>query len=218
VLLKFDGLWERPFPYLMAWYQAPTDGAAHPETQLHAQFYPPYRTRDRLKYLAGTELAAGMFAMDVLPETRPTSCRQVECAGGERMRPDRRRRSGGQAGRAARCAGAQGAAAIRLRGTRLVRLGHGRRPSAVLLTADTGVAEVLVTREEAVVLTDEIEARRLRREEARSRGFTFHVAPWAETELRDSYVLGAAGRPVLSDRPHGRRAAAAAACASAAWC
>ena len=26
VLLKYDGLWQRPLPYLMAWYQAPTDG------------------------------------------------------------------------------------------------------------------------------------------------------------------------------------------------
>lgn len=78
VLLKFDTLWNRPFPYLMAWYQAPTDGAAHPETQLHAQFYPPYRTKDRLKYLAGTELAAGMFAMDVLPETTAYELQQVE--------------------------------------------------------------------------------------------------------------------------------------------
>jgi UDPglucose--hexose-1-phosphate uridylyltransferase len=78
VLLKFDKLWDRPFPYLMAWYQAPTDGADHPETQLHAQFYPPYRTRDRLKYLAGTELAAGMFAMDVLPETTAYELQQVE--------------------------------------------------------------------------------------------------------------------------------------------
>jgi UDPglucose--hexose-1-phosphate uridylyltransferase len=78
VLLKFETLWNRPFPYLMAWFQAPTDGAAHPETQLHAQFYPPYRTRDRLKYLAGTELAAGMFAMDVLPETTAYELQQVE--------------------------------------------------------------------------------------------------------------------------------------------
>lgn len=78
VLLKYETLWNRPFPYLMAWYQAPTDGAPHPETQLHAQFYPPYRTRDRLKYLAGTELAAGMFAMDVLPETTAHELQQVE--------------------------------------------------------------------------------------------------------------------------------------------
>jgi UDPglucose--hexose-1-phosphate uridylyltransferase len=76
-LLKFEGLWQRPFPYLMAWYQAPTDGAPHPETQLHAQFYPPYRTRDRLKYLAGTELGAGMFAMDALPEDKALELQQV---------------------------------------------------------------------------------------------------------------------------------------------
>lgn len=78
VLLKYDGLWQRPFPYLMAWYQAPTDGEAHPETQLHAQFYPPYRTKDRLKYLAGTELAAGTFAMDVLPEEKAKELQQVD--------------------------------------------------------------------------------------------------------------------------------------------
>lgn len=78
VLLKYDGLWQRPFPYLMAWYQAPTDGQSHPETQLHAEFYPPYRSKDRLKYLAGTELAAGMFAMDVLPEDKAKELQRVE--------------------------------------------------------------------------------------------------------------------------------------------
>ena len=78
VLLKYEHLWDRPFPYLMAWYQAPTDGAAHPETQLHAQFYPPFRTRERLKFLAGTELGAGMFAMDVLPETTALALQQVK--------------------------------------------------------------------------------------------------------------------------------------------
>ncbi|MDC8757353.1 galactose-1-phosphate uridylyltransferase [Janthinobacterium fluminis] len=77
VLLKYEGLWQRPFPYLMAWYQAPTDGQPHPETQLHAQFLPPYRTRERLKYLAGTELAAGLFAMDALPEDKARELQQV---------------------------------------------------------------------------------------------------------------------------------------------
>lgn len=77
VLRKYEGLWQRPFPYLMAWYQAPTDGLPHSETQLHAQFYPPYRTRDRLKYLAGTEIGAGMFAMDVLPEEKAAELQQV---------------------------------------------------------------------------------------------------------------------------------------------
>lgn len=78
VLLKYEGLWQRPFPYLMAWYQAPTDGQPHPESHLHAQIWPPYRTRDRLKYLAGTELAAGFFAMDALPEEKARELQQVQ--------------------------------------------------------------------------------------------------------------------------------------------
>lgn len=78
VLLKYDGLWGRPFPYLLAWYQAPVDGASHPGAHLHAEFYPPYRTPDKLKYLAGTELAAGFFAMDALPEDKARELQQVE--------------------------------------------------------------------------------------------------------------------------------------------
>jgi UDPglucose--hexose-1-phosphate uridylyltransferase len=77
VLRKFDGLWGKPFPYLMVWYQAPTDGKPHPEAHLHAQFYPPYRTRDRLKFLAGTELGAGLFAMDALPEDKARELQAV---------------------------------------------------------------------------------------------------------------------------------------------
>ena len=68
VLMKLDALWARPFPYVLAWFQAPTDGHAHPECHLHVEIYPAYRTREKLKYLAGTELAAGLFACDSLPE------------------------------------------------------------------------------------------------------------------------------------------------------
>ena len=80
VLLKYDGLWQRSLPYLMAWYQAPTDGRPHPESHLHAQLYPPYRSRDRLKYLAGTEIGAGFFAMDALPEDKARELQQVAVA------------------------------------------------------------------------------------------------------------------------------------------
>ena len=76
--LKYDGLWQRPCPYLMACYQAPTDGESRPEWHLHAQIYPPYHTRDRLKYLAGTEIAAGFFAMDALPEDKAAELQQVQ--------------------------------------------------------------------------------------------------------------------------------------------
>lgn len=78
VLMKYDALWQRPFPYLMAWFQGPSDGAPHPESHLHAEFYPPYRTPTRLKYLAGTELAAGFYAMDALPEDKARELQAVD--------------------------------------------------------------------------------------------------------------------------------------------
>ena len=78
VLLKLDGLWQRPMPYLMAWYQAPTDGGEHPQWHLHAEIWPPYRSRERLKHLAGTEIGAGFFAMDALPEDKARELQQVQ--------------------------------------------------------------------------------------------------------------------------------------------
>jgi UDPglucose--hexose-1-phosphate uridylyltransferase len=78
VLLKFDGLWQRPFPYLMLVHQAPTDGASHPEAHVYFEFCPPYRSAGKLKYLAGTELGAGLFANDSLPEEKARELQAVE--------------------------------------------------------------------------------------------------------------------------------------------
>ncbi len=79
VLRKYDALWQRPFPYLMVWYPAACDGQPSPGWHLHAQLLPPYRTHDRLKFLAGTEIGAGFFAMDALPEDK---ARELQQAGG----------------------------------------------------------------------------------------------------------------------------------------
>jgi UDPglucose--hexose-1-phosphate uridylyltransferase len=78
VLRKYDGLWGTQFPYIMAWYQTPHlegyEGACH----LHAEFFPPYRMRGRLKFLAGTEVAAGLFANDTLPEDKAAELQAVQ--------------------------------------------------------------------------------------------------------------------------------------------
>ena len=66
----YDALFAKPFPYVMVFHQAPTDGAPHPEAHLHAEFYPPYRTATKLKYLAGTEIGAGFFTNDSIPEAK----------------------------------------------------------------------------------------------------------------------------------------------------
>jgi len=77
VVLRYDGLFGTPFPYVMVFHQAPTDGNAHPEAHLHAEFYPPYRARERLKYLAGTEIGAGLFTNDALPEAKAAELQAV---------------------------------------------------------------------------------------------------------------------------------------------
>ena len=78
VLLKYDGLWKRPFPYIMAFHQAPTDGRPHPEAHLHIEFYPAYRMPNRLKYLAGSEAGAGVFTADTLPDEKAAELQAVE--------------------------------------------------------------------------------------------------------------------------------------------
>jgi UDPglucose--hexose-1-phosphate uridylyltransferase len=77
VLLKYDALWDRPFPYIMAMHQAPTDGRPHPEAHLHVEFYPAYRMRDRLKYLAGSEIGAGVFTADTDPDAKAAELRAI---------------------------------------------------------------------------------------------------------------------------------------------
>lgn len=78
VLLKYDGLWNTPFPYILAFHQAPTDGLAHPEAHLHAEFYPAYRMKGRLKYLAGSEIGAGVFTADTFPEDKVKELQAIQ--------------------------------------------------------------------------------------------------------------------------------------------
>jgi UDPglucose--hexose-1-phosphate uridylyltransferase len=71
----FDRLFARPFPYIMVVHQAPTDGAR--AGHLHVEFYPPLRTAEKLKYLAGCEQGAGTFIMDVMPEASAAALREA---------------------------------------------------------------------------------------------------------------------------------------------
>jgi UDPglucose--hexose-1-phosphate uridylyltransferase len=77
VVRTYDALWQRAMPYIMVMHQAPTDGRAHPEAHLHCEFYPFYRLPGRLKYLAGSELGAGVFTADTEPEAVAAQLRAV---------------------------------------------------------------------------------------------------------------------------------------------
>jgi UDPglucose--hexose-1-phosphate uridylyltransferase len=78
VLRRLDAMWGKPFPYVLAFHQAPTDGLPHPEAHLHAEIYPAYRMPGRLKFLAGSELGAGVFTADTTPEEKAAELRAVE--------------------------------------------------------------------------------------------------------------------------------------------
>ena len=80
LLVGYDRLFGFSLPYMMVMHQAPTDGADHEGVaHFHVEFYPPNRTADKLKYLAGSETGGGAFIVDVLPEqTAQTLRRAVE--------------------------------------------------------------------------------------------------------------------------------------------
>jgi UDPglucose--hexose-1-phosphate uridylyltransferase len=76
----YDALFERPFPYVMVVHQAPAfggrDGAAR-RGHVHVEFYPPLRTAEKLKFLAGSEQGAGTFISDTLPEETALALREA---------------------------------------------------------------------------------------------------------------------------------------------
>jgi UDPglucose--hexose-1-phosphate uridylyltransferase len=55
---RFDGLFDRPFPYSMGWHQAPFGGESSHGWQLHAHFYPPLLRASVRKFMVGYELLA----------------------------------------------------------------------------------------------------------------------------------------------------------------
>lgn len=68
VLKAFDRLFAHPAPYIAGWQQAPVRAA--PEVwHLAAEIFTIQRAPEKLKYLAGSESAAGVWINDVTPET-----------------------------------------------------------------------------------------------------------------------------------------------------
>lgn len=75
VLVAYDALFERSFPYIMGVHQRPTDGKNYEHYHFHIEFYPPMRTATKLKYLAGSEAGAGSFINDTLAEEKAAELR-----------------------------------------------------------------------------------------------------------------------------------------------
>jgi len=76
VTRKYDNLFQMSFPYMMLFHQAPTKGQVR-AFHFHLEFYPPHRSKEKLKYLAGVESGAGTFLNDSLAEVKAAELRQV---------------------------------------------------------------------------------------------------------------------------------------------
>jgi len=78
VVIRFDNLWQMPFPYVMALHQAPVKGDSR-GFHFHIEFHPPLRRPNLLKYLAGPEIGGGNFLSDTSPEEKAA---ELVAAGG----------------------------------------------------------------------------------------------------------------------------------------
>lgn len=81
MLTKYDNLWDMSLPYMMVLHQTPTNGKDYGYYHFHIEFYPPYRTPQKLKYLAGSEAGAGAYINDTLAEEKAAELRAVEPTG-----------------------------------------------------------------------------------------------------------------------------------------
>lgn len=75
VLVRFDNLWQMPFPYVMPLHQAPTDGGDYRGFHFHIEFHPPLRKPNLLKFLAGPEIGGGNFLSDTSPDEKAAELR-----------------------------------------------------------------------------------------------------------------------------------------------
>jgi UDPglucose--hexose-1-phosphate uridylyltransferase len=80
VLRRLDGLFgpsAGAMPYISAWHQAPL-GSGRDLAYLHLQLFSVRRAPGKLKYLAGSESAMGVFVNDVRPEEAARLLREVD--------------------------------------------------------------------------------------------------------------------------------------------
>ncbi|MFV1980306.1 MAG: galactose-1-phosphate uridylyltransferase [Rhodothermia bacterium] len=77
IVIRYDNLWQIPFPYILVLHNAPTDDEEHPGFHFHIEFHPPLRKPNLLKHLAGPETGGGSFLSDTWPEDKAAELKAV---------------------------------------------------------------------------------------------------------------------------------------------
>jgi UDPglucose--hexose-1-phosphate uridylyltransferase len=78
MIVKYDNLYNMSFPNITMLHNAPVDGnEISANFHFHTEFYPPMRSPDKLKYLAGFESGGGNIINPVKPEEAADRLRQA---------------------------------------------------------------------------------------------------------------------------------------------
>jgi UDPglucose--hexose-1-phosphate uridylyltransferase len=75
LLVRFDNLWRKPFPYMLVLHQAPRNYQGRYHT--HIQIHPLMRQPSLQKFLAGVESGGGHFLNDVDPDGAAKQLREL---------------------------------------------------------------------------------------------------------------------------------------------
>jgi len=76
--IKYDNIFDIPFPYSAGMHQAPTDGNDYPEWHFHMHFYPPLlRSASIKKFMVGYEMLAEP-QRDITPEKTALFLKQID--------------------------------------------------------------------------------------------------------------------------------------------
>ncbi len=69
MIVRFDNLFQMSFPNITMLHNAPTESKPENDNfHFHIEFYPPLRSPDKLKYLAGFESGGGNIINPIMPE------------------------------------------------------------------------------------------------------------------------------------------------------
>lgn len=77
ILMAYNNLFERDFPYMMCIHQKPTDGYEYPYYQFHIEFYPPLRNSKTQKFNASSETGSWTHGNPTSPEEKAMELRNI---------------------------------------------------------------------------------------------------------------------------------------------
>ena len=77
IVVTYDKLFDRLFPYMMCFHQEPTDGNDYPYYHFHIEFYPPLRSSLTQKFNASSETGSWTHGNPTSPEEKATELRDI---------------------------------------------------------------------------------------------------------------------------------------------